>query len=280
MGRVFWGMLMGIGLLILGIAFVGALVSRPSSKRASNETDAIATSRAISVSAPKLWADYHANEVAADNVYKGRPLIVQGQVTSINKGITDEVYVLLSTFNEFEPIHADIRSEYLSEAASLRIGQIITVDCQGGGMILTSPVLRECSIRPNAPPVYNRPEPHQQARLADATATQDNFATPNQIEKSNATSNNVTPPTVVSLAPADYSAEARLNKLQGTVELVLLVDENGEPQNVTVARSLGMGLDESAVEAVKHCKFKPAIDEKTGRTVPAQMSINVQFSLY
>jgi len=59
----------------------------------------------------------------------------------------------------------------------------------------------------------------------------------------------------------------------------LLVDENGNPQNVTVVRSLGMGLDESAREAVKHYKFKPAVDQRTGKAVPAMMKIGLQFRL-
>jgi len=273
---------MGIGLLILGFVFIAVLVSHSSSSQGAQDSSSVTTPQAISISAPRLWADYNANEVAADNKYKGRRLVVQGQVGSISKGIVDDVYLLLSTYNEFESVHADLRAEYKSEAAELHIGQIITVDCEGGGMVLGSPFLKDCSIQPNAPPVQSIPEaePQPQSQPAPITPVQYTNAAPNQVEDPNATGNSVTPPALINQVAAEYSAEARVNKLQGSVQLILLVDENGDPQNVTVVRSLGMGLDESAVEAVKHYKFKPAVNLKTGQTVPAQVSINVQFRLY
>lgn len=47
------------------------------------------------VSAEKLCKDYEANEVAADEKYKGKILIVDGTVKDIEKGIFDEIYVTL-----------------------------------------------------------------------------------------------------------------------------------------------------------------------------------------
>jgi TonB family protein len=281
-GKVFLGMLMGFGLLIVGIIFIGVLVSHPGS-RGTDETNATTAAQTISVSAPKLWADYQANEVAADNVYKGRELIVEGQVASINKDVVDDAYVLLSTYNEFESVHAELNSQYEPQAASLQIGQIITVRCEGGGMILASPFLKDCSIQPHAPPMQSNPEPapqpQPQFQQAPQSFVQDANTSSNQADNSNMASDSVTPPILVFQDPAEYTLEARSNKLQGTVQLILQVDEDGNPQNVTVVRSLGMGLDESAVEAVQHYKFKPAVDERTGKAVSAQMSINVSFHL-
>ena len=39
-------------------------------------------------------------------------------------------------------------------------------------------------------------------------------------------------------------------------------------------------LDEKAVEAVKQYRFKPAIDQKTGKAVPVLISFEVNFHLY
>jgi len=231
----------------------------------------------MSVTAPKLLSDYQANEVAADNIYKGKQLLVQGVVNSINKDFTDSIYLTLSTFNEFESVHADISNDYQSEAAALHRGQIITVRCEGGGMVIGSPVLRGCSIQPTAEAA---PEPQAQvSNVAVSPVTVD--ASPARTpDATGAAAHDITPPTLVSTAPAEYTSEARQNKLSGTVKLVLTVDEEGNGQNVMVAKSLGMGLDESAVEAVKHYKFKPAFDHQSGKSVPAQMSINVDFRLY
>lgn len=285
MGKLLLGIFMGVGLFILGIVLIAVLIFRPGTMATSDSSMATQYSpQAISVSAPKLWADYHANEVAADNQYKGKRLIVEGQVTSISKGIIDDVYVLLSTFNEFESVHADLKPEYQSEAARLRIGQVITVDCEGGGMVMGDPFLKKCSIDPNVSTIESHPQPESQPepqlQAAPTSSIQETNADLVPKKDSNSTGNSVVMPSVIYTVPAEYSAEARQNKLQGTVQIVVLVDANGDPRNVTVARSLGMGLDESAVEAVKHYKFKPAVDERTSEAVPAQMNINVQFRLY
>jgi len=45
-----------------------------------------------------------------------------------------------------------------------------------------------------------------------------------------------------------------------------------------VARPLGMGLDEKAIEAVRTWRFEPA--KKDGQPVPVQMNVEVSFRLY
>jgi protein TonB len=49
------------------------------------------------------------------------------------------------------------------------------------------------------------------------------------------------------------------------------------PTGIRVVRSLGLGLDEKAIETVKHWKFKPAI--KDGVPVWAPAIIEVHFRL-
>ena len=53
--------------------------------------------------------------------------------------------------------------------------------------------------------------------------------------------------------------------------LWLIVDQYGHPQNLKVARSLGMGLDQKAIEAVRQWKFEPAM--KDGRPVAVQINV-------
>src|SRR5215467_6342152 len=47
-----------------------------------------------------------------------------------------------------------------------------------------------------------------------------------------------------------YSEQARKAGLEGTCRLWLVVDTDGKPRDIKVARSLGMGLDEEAIETV------------------------------
>jgi len=78
---------------------------------------------------------------------------------------------------------------------------------------------------------------------------------------------------------AEFSDEARRAKYQGVCLVSLIVDAQGNPQNVHVVRALGMGLDEKAMEAVRKYKFKPAM--RDGKTpVPVQVNVEVNFRLY
>jgi TonB family protein len=53
-----------------------------------------------------------------------------------------------------------------------------------------------------------------------------------------------------------YTDEARRAQLQGEVVLLLQIDPSGRTYAARVVRGLGFGLNESAIEAVKHWEFK------------------------
>ena len=76
----------------------------------------------------------------------------------------------------------------------------------------------------------------------------------------------------------EYSEEARKVKHQGVVVLSLVVDAQGHTRDIRVARSLGMGLDEKAIEAVKTWKFAPGT--RNGLPVSMQVNIEVNFRLF
>jgi TonB family protein len=75
----------------------------------------------------------------------------------------------------------------------------------------------------------------------------------------------------------DYTEQAKSAQWQGTVGLSLVVDDTGKPVSIKVTKSLGMGLDEKAVEAIQKWKFKPGT--KDGQPVPVQANIEVNFRL-
>jgi TonB family protein len=76
----------------------------------------------------------------------------------------------------------------------------------------------------------------------------------------------------------EYSEEARKAKYQGVVVLWVVVGPDGRPHDIRVQRSLGMGLDEKAMEAVRQWKFEPA--RKDGQPVAVQINVEVNFRLY
>jgi protein TonB len=88
----------------------------------------------------------------------------------------------------------------------------------------------------------------------------------------------VTVPQAVYSPEPVFSDEARKSKMQGIVVLLLVVGTDGHTYNIRVAQSLGMGLDERAIEAVSRWRFKPATFN--GQPVATQIAVEVDFHLY
>jgi TonB family protein len=87
----------------------------------------------------------------------------------------------------------------------------------------------------------------------------------------------VSAPEVIYQVTPDYSEQARKSKYQGTVVLSLVVQKDGTVRDIRVTTSLGMGLDEKAIEAVKQWRFRPGM--KGGQPVDVSAMIEVTFRL-
>jgi TonB family protein len=76
-----------------------------------------------------------------------------------------------------------------------------------------------------------------------------------------------------------YTLQARQDKIQGNVELSIIIDPQGNvTQAQEISKPLGGGLDDKAIETVKTWKFKPATLE--GVPVPTRATIVITFRLY
>ena len=75
----------------------------------------------------------------------------------------------------------------------------------------------------------------------------------------------------------EYSDDARRARLMGEVLVQVVIDENGRTRDWKVVRSLGLGLDEEAVKAVRKWRFKPAT--KNGKPVAILGEVYVGFHL-
>lgn len=67
------------------------------------------------------------------------------------------------------------------------------------------------------------------------------------------------------------TAEARQNKINGTMQIRAVIDTDGTPHHVALKQPLGFGLDEGAVDAVSKWHFAPAT--KDGQPVITEMTI-------
>jgi protein TonB len=76
-----------------------------------------------------------------------------------------------------------------------------------------------------------------------------------------------------------FSDEAVKAKYQGTVLLVAVITADGRATDIRVAKGLGLGLDEKAVEAVRTWRFRPALGPD-GKPSSVRQTIEVTFHLY
>ena len=87
----------------------------------------------------------------------------------------------------------------------------------------------------------------------------------------------ISPPYVISKIEPVYTPEAKAEKIQGTVVMRMVVDQNGSARDIEIVRSLDDGLDQKAIDAVSQWQFGPA--KKDGKPVRCLATIEVNFRL-
>ncbi len=92
--------------------------------------------------------------------------------------------------------------------------------------------------------------------------------------------NGVSWPDVLREVKPKYTPDAMRAKLQGAVELEIVVLENGTVGDVRVTKSLdrASGLDDAAIEAAKKWLFKPGM--KDGKPVSTRVGLVLEFRLH
>jgi len=83
-------------------------------------------------------------------------------------------------------------------------------------------------------------------------------------------------PQKVKHVPPRYPAEARKERIQGTVILETLIDKQGRVGDIHVLRSVP-GLDEAAMEAVRQWEYTPTLLD--GVAVDVIMTVTVNYAL-
>jgi TonB family protein len=88
----------------------------------------------------------------------------------------------------------------------------------------------------------------------------------------------IVPPALVSSVEPEFSAAARGLKVGGSVTLVFYVSDTGHVGEIWLAEPMGLGLDESAAEAVRQYLFKP--EQCDGRAVGTVLTVDVNFQVF
>ena len=87
----------------------------------------------------------------------------------------------------------------------------------------------------------------------------------------------IQPPTLIREVKPAYTDEARRRGIEGDVVLEIVVRRDGAVGDVQVRRSLGAGLEQRAIDAVRQWRFGPA--RREGTPVDVVVEVSVEFKL-
>src|SRR5215510_10288799 len=86
-------------------------------------------------------------------------------------------------------------------------------------------------------------------------------------------------PELIEVKKPEYTEEARMNRVQGDVRLIVAFRSNGKIGHIDVIEGLPDGLTEKAIEVARAIKFKPATYADTKKTVNAWSEVAITFKL-
>lgn len=98
----------------------------------------------IEISAWELFAAYDANEVAADNNYKGKQLLIKGTVNKISKDFTDAIIVQFDGGGYIQEVWCYF--DDAKAAANLSKGERITVTGRCNGFVMKNVMVKDCKL--------------------------------------------------------------------------------------------------------------------------------------
>lgn len=135
-----------LSLLTILIFSLFAIASTESEDEIEDEISDIEPD--ITVNATVLSAEYQENEIAADEKYKGKILLVSGTIDDIGKDLMDSIYVSLSDGEEFSfsGVQCFFSDSQTSVAAKLKKGQTITIKGKCDGL-MGNVLLNGCTVQ-------------------------------------------------------------------------------------------------------------------------------------
>lgn len=121
-------------MIALASFFLMAVASSDDKDKEKDVKEQEAKAPAQQVTAEKLFSEYEANEIAADQKYKDKVVVVTGTVEEIAKDLTGDIYVTLSTGEmSVGSIQCFFSDDHVNDAAKLSKGQTATIKgmCEG-----------------------------------------------------------------------------------------------------------------------------------------------------
>jgi hypothetical protein len=130
-----------VTVLVAFIVLAGGSVDTDSgAKKIANEA------AAFNITADQLYSDYDANQVSADSKYKGKIVVITGQISDIGKDVTDTAYVVIGGSGLLNGAQCMFPKGQESLIGSLSKGQQVSAKGEVSGKI-GNVLLRNCTVQ-------------------------------------------------------------------------------------------------------------------------------------
>ncbi len=134
--------------IIVGVVTWGVMCDSPSRPVITHEKEEIHPDAAPAIRLPavNLFSDYAANEVSADQQYKGKLVEVSGAIRKIGKDFTGSPFIIIGG-DDLNGVQCMFPRSDDSPVAQVREGQNVTVRGRVSGKILGSVLLGESKFQ-------------------------------------------------------------------------------------------------------------------------------------
>jgi TonB family protein len=209
------------------------------------------------------------------------PIAEEGTMPKPNREFSDESVTLEFTVSQSGSV-ANIHAIHGSESAAELLTHHLAAwrfrpAMNGNGPVEAIGRMRfvkgkgdDAAKAPLAPPTVSampsEPQPKTEEHADSQSRPDDQVYNPG---------NGVSEPTLVHRVEAEYSKAAREARTKGVVVLRIVVNAEGNVVYPEVITSLGFGLDEKALEAVRQWKFRPGY--KNGKPVSVAKTVEISF---
>jgi hypothetical protein len=102
---------------------------------------------ALRISAETLYRAYDANEVAADEKYKGKAVIITGKIQNIGKDILGSPFVIVGGSGMLDGVQCMFAKSATSSLASLIKGRTVTIGGTVSGKMLSWVMMSDCQLQ-------------------------------------------------------------------------------------------------------------------------------------
>jgi TonB family protein len=96
-------------------------------------------------------------------------------------------------------------------------------------------------------------------------------------EKAYRVGGSVKPPKVIKTPEPDYADAVKQAHTQGTVRVLMIVNQEGRPTTLYLLQSAGQHLDSEAVKAIQKWQFQPSLFQ--GTPIPVAVNVEMNFHL-